>query len=97
MKLSKWLSSGGSESRQANEQDVRMSVTNVTRKTLLARNAEVAKSGAKRSKGLLGRKGLAAWRGYVDHPLRSCTHIRNAIPDRSRLYRSQTSRKEGSQ
>ena len=63
MKLSNWLSSGGSEPRQANEQDVRMSVTNLTRKTLLARNAEVAKSGAKRSKGLLGRKGLAPGEG----------------------------------
>lgn len=38
-------------------------VMNVTRSTELASKAEVAKSGGKRSKGLLGRKGLSPGEG----------------------------------
>ena len=41
----------------------RRRVINVTRNTELASKAEVAKSGSKRSKGLLGRKGLTAGEG----------------------------------
>lgn len=41
----------------------RLQVINVTRKTKLASNAEVAGSGGKRTKGLLGRKGLAPGEG----------------------------------
>jgi len=41
----------------------RMQIFNLTRKTHLARNAEIAGSGRKRTKGLLGRKGLAAGEG----------------------------------
>lgn len=41
----------------------RLQVMNVTRKTKLASQAEVARSGGKRTKGLLGRKGLAAGEG----------------------------------
>jgi uncharacterized protein len=41
----------------------RLRVMNVTRSTELASKAEVAKSGGKRSKGLLGRKGLTAGEG----------------------------------
>ena len=41
----------------------RLRVMNLTRGTELAGNAEVAKSGGKRSKGLLGRKGLAPGEG----------------------------------
>jgi len=41
----------------------RLRVLNVTRGTELASTAEVAKSGAKRSKGLLGRQGLAPGEG----------------------------------
>ena len=37
---------------------MRMQVTNLTRKTVVADSVEVADSGPKRSKGLLGRKGL---------------------------------------
>jgi uncharacterized protein len=37
---------------------MRMRVLNITRNTEVANNAEVASSGAKRSKGLLGRKRL---------------------------------------
>jgi uncharacterized protein len=39
-------------------QDTRMRVLNVTRNTEVASCAEVASTGAKRTKGLLGRKGL---------------------------------------
>lgn len=38
-------------------------VVNVTRNTEIAGNVEVAKSGARRSKGLLGRKGLPPGHG----------------------------------
>jgi len=37
---------------------MRMHVANLTRKTVIATSVEVADSGPKRSKGLLGRKGL---------------------------------------
>ena len=40
-----------------------MQILNLTRKTHLARNAEIAGSGGKRTKGLLGRKGLAQGEG----------------------------------
>ena len=40
-----------------------MRVFNVTRQAELARRAEIAGNGAKRTKGLLGRKGLAAGEG----------------------------------
>jgi uncharacterized protein len=38
--------------------NMRMHVANLTRKTVIATSVEVADSGPKRSKGLLGRKGL---------------------------------------
>ena len=40
-----------------------MQIVNLTRKTQLANNAEVAGSGAKRTKGLLGRKNLEPGEG----------------------------------
>ncbi len=43
--------------------DVRMSVLNVTRQTYLATRLEVADSGPKRNKGLLGRDSLAPGEG----------------------------------
>ena len=43
--------------------DDRLQVINVTRKTILATNAEAAKSGGARSKGLLGRDHLAPGEG----------------------------------
>jgi uncharacterized membrane protein (UPF0127 family) len=48
--------------RQAIE-ETRLRVTNFTRHTLLATCMEVANSSAKRSKGLLGREGLAPGEG----------------------------------
>jgi uncharacterized membrane protein (UPF0127 family) len=43
--------------------DVRMRVLNVTRQTFLATRMEVADSGPKRNKGLLGRESLAPGEG----------------------------------
>jgi uncharacterized membrane protein (UPF0127 family) len=47
------------EGRRSVDREVRFLATNVTRRTLLAGSVEVAGSAAKRSKGLLGRRGLA--------------------------------------
>ena len=45
------------------EQDIRLQVVNVSRQTQLATSLELAGSGARRSKGLLGRKALAPGEG----------------------------------
>lgn len=47
----------------SSEKDVRLQVLNVNRQTRLASSLEVAGSGVRRSKGLLGRKGLAQGEG----------------------------------
>jgi hypothetical protein len=47
----------------ASSEEGRIVVCNLTRNTKLADQAELAKSGAKRSKGLLGRKGLGRGEG----------------------------------
>lgn len=44
-------------------QKPRVKIRNVTRKSVLAESVEIADSGAARSKGLLGRDGLAAGEG----------------------------------
>jgi uncharacterized membrane protein (UPF0127 family) len=49
--------------RQNSQPERRLTVTNLTRSTVLATFAEVASSSATRSKGLLGRKGLSAGEG----------------------------------
>jgi uncharacterized protein len=51
--------------------DSRLRVTNVTRGTVLATTLEVADSGPKRNKGLLGRTGLAAGEGLWIVPCES--------------------------
>ena len=60
MKLPRWSFWGfGNGSVRTNaDSDVRMEVVNVTRGTVIATNLEVANTGAKRNKGLLGRRGL---------------------------------------
>ena len=45
------------------EKELRLRVMNLTRQTELAHSLEVAKSSARRSKGLLGRRGLALGEG----------------------------------
>src|SRR5579863_3601492 len=57
------LSQNRPESDKAGVGADRLQVINVTRKTELASNAEIAKSGGKRSKGLLGRDFLAPGEG----------------------------------
>jgi uncharacterized protein len=49
----------GTNSRGSTATETRLQMVNITRQTKLATSVEVASSGAKRSKGLLGRKGLA--------------------------------------
>ena len=51
--------------------ETRLTVTNLTRGTVLATCLEVADSGPKRSKGLLGRKALAAGGGLWIIPCES--------------------------
>ena len=53
----------GQASRRQPPPDVRMRVLNVTRQTCLATRMEVADSGPKRNKGLLGRDSLAPGEG----------------------------------
>ncbi len=48
-----------SDSRSSPDPEPRLRMMNVTRQVQLASSVEVATSGAKRSKGLLGRKGLS--------------------------------------
>ena len=52
-------------------QDLRLKVTNVTRGTVLATGMEVATTSARRSKGLLGRAGLAPGGGLWIIPCES--------------------------
>jgi hypothetical protein len=51
--------------------DVRLQVSNLTRRTVLATSLEVADSGEKRNKGLLGRKELAPGGGLWIIPCES--------------------------
>ena len=64
------LAASFSSARSA-EQSVRFRVVNISRNTELASNAEVADTSAKRSKGLLGRKGLGAGEGLWIVPCES--------------------------
>jgi uncharacterized membrane protein (UPF0127 family) len=57
MNLPRWVSN--LTRPRVQKQEVRLKVLNLTRQTVLADSVEVADHGAKRSKGLLGRDGLA--------------------------------------
>ena len=66
MKLPDWVRRSLKSNKNLNisaDSEGRMQILNLTRKTHLARNAEIAGSGGKRTKGLLGRKGLAQGEG----------------------------------
>ena len=54
---------GGLNQRRPPAPEVRLQVTNLTRQTVLATSLEVANSGSRRSKGLLGRARLAPGEG----------------------------------
>jgi len=58
-------------SRQVATPEIRLKVLNLTRGTVLATSLEVADSGPKRNKGLLGRKGLAPGEGLWIIPCES--------------------------
>ena len=62
---------GGPAPRRQPPPDVRMRVLNVTRQTCLATRMEVADSGPKRNKGLLGRDRLAPGEGLWIVPCES--------------------------
>jgi len=51
------------KARRTPRQAVKVRVINITRNTQIAASVEIAESGASRSKGLLGRKGLAPGEG----------------------------------
>jgi hypothetical protein len=68
LKKRRWFSSSSSREAIAMK---RMKVVNVTRNTVLATSVEVADSGAKRSKGLLGRSGLGQGEGLWIVPCES--------------------------
>jgi uncharacterized membrane protein (UPF0127 family) len=58
-------------SRQKSRPERRLTVTNLTRSTVLATFAEVADSSSTRNKGLLGRAGLSAGEGLWIVPCES--------------------------
>ena len=73
MKLLRWIFPGQRirlDQQQA-VPEVRFQVKNLTRQTVLASCLEVADSGAKRNKGLLGRKGLSPGEGLWITPCES--------------------------
>jgi hypothetical protein len=57
--------------RQGRDQETRLTAVNVTRGTLLATKLEIAASGKKRRKGLLGRDGLPPGEGLWIIPCES--------------------------
>jgi hypothetical protein len=57
--------------QQKPKPDTRLRVANIARGTVLAARLEVADSGPKRNKGLLGRKGLAEGEGLWITPCES--------------------------
>jgi uncharacterized membrane protein (UPF0127 family) len=62
---------GRSVPRELSTSDPRLQVTNPSRSTVLATSLEVADSGPKRNKGLLGREGLAQGEGLWIVPCES--------------------------
>jgi len=58
MSLREWFTR-----KHVSEKASRLRVKNITRNTQIATDVELANSGARRSRGLLGRKGLAAGEG----------------------------------
>lgn len=74
MKPADWIISalrGQPASQRLVAHNIRLAVTNRTRNTVLATRLEVADSAAKRSKGLLGRDGLAPGEGLWIIPCES--------------------------
>jgi hypothetical protein len=82
MKLPSWLLPGLRRTleRGRKSADVRLQVLNVTRQTILASRLEVADTGAKRNKGLLGRKGLSTGEGLWIVPCESVHTVGMQFP-----------------
>jgi uncharacterized protein len=82
MKLPSWLLPGlrKGNTRGSESADARLQVLNITRQTVLASNLEVADTAAKRNKGLLGRKGLAAGEGLWIVPCESVHTVGMQFP-----------------
>lgn len=73
MKLLRWILPDQLKQliRRRPSQEIRLQVKNLTRQTVLAISLEVADSGAKRNKGLLGRKELSPGEGLWILPCQS--------------------------
>jgi len=83
MKLPGWINPGSrlqSARKQAEPAEVRLLVTNIDRNSVLATQLEVADTGAKRNKGLLGRKGLPPGGGLWIVPCESVHTIGMQFP-----------------
>ena len=61
--------------RHAPEPELRLTISNLSRDTVVARCVEVADRGAKRRKGLLGRSGLSPEEAYGSSPAKRCTPL----------------------
>jgi hypothetical protein len=75
LKLRHWFSP-----RQEAEPPTFIQVSNLTRKTVIATSVEVADSGSKRNRGLLGRTGLAPGEGLWIVPCESVHTIGMKFP-----------------
>lgn len=62
MNWNQWMGNNVTR-RSAAPQDVRLKISNLTRKVVLASSVDVADRGSKRRKGLLGRAGLSREEG----------------------------------
>jgi uncharacterized protein len=73
MKLLRWILPGQLKQliRRRASREIRLQVKNLTRQTVLAVSLEVADTGAKRNKGLLGRKELPPGEGLWILPCQS--------------------------
>jgi uncharacterized membrane protein (UPF0127 family) len=73
MKLLRWILPGQLKQliRRRASREIRLQVKNLTRQTVLAVSLEVADTGAKRNKGLLGRKELPPGEGIWILPCQS--------------------------
>jgi uncharacterized membrane protein (UPF0127 family) len=73
MNLLRWILPGRLKRlvRRRPSQEIHLQVKNLTRQTVLAQYLEVADTGAKRSKGLLGRCGLSPGEGLWIMPCES--------------------------
>ena len=83
MKLPDWINPGLRKQFDQNHsepKEERLRVTNITRNSVLATQLEVADTGAKRNKGLLGRKGLAPGGGLWIVPCESVHTIGMQFP-----------------